>query len=111
MGRDQWADVGMFMQTIMLLAREHGLHTCAQEAWASWHATISEYLQLPAEQMVFCGMAMGFRDEAAPINQLRTQRAALEEFATLQGFDQGQRHSPDGLQESERWAGESPPAR
>jgi nitroreductase len=87
MGIDQWADVGMFMQTIMLLAREHGLHTCAQEAWASWHITISEYLQLPAEQMVFCGMALGFRDEAAPINQLRTQRAALEEFATLKGFD------------------------
>ena len=37
MGADQWADVGMFMQSVMLLARERGLHTCPQEAWASWH--------------------------------------------------------------------------
>jgi nitroreductase len=41
MGADQWADVGMFMQNIMLLAREHGLHTCAQEAWASWHRMVA----------------------------------------------------------------------
>ncbi len=86
MGQDQWADVGMFMQNIMLLAREQGLHTCAQEAWAVWHRTVGEFLQLPAEQMLFCGMALGYRDEKAPINSLRTDRAALEEFATLRGF-------------------------
>ncbi|MGH8178945.1 MAG: nitroreductase [Steroidobacter sp.] len=87
MGADQWADLGMFMQNIMLLAREQGLHTCAQEAWAVWHRTVGEFLRLPAEQMLFCGMALGYRDENAPINSLRTDRAALEEFATLRGFD------------------------
>lgn len=86
MGQDQWADIGMFMQSIMLLAREHGLHTCAQEAWAVWHKTVAEYLSLPPEQMLFCGLALGYRDESAPINTLRTDRAPLEEFAVLRGF-------------------------
>jgi nitroreductase len=74
------------MQTVMLLAREHGLHTCAQEAWSVWHPTVGEFLELPSELMIFAGMALGFRDESAPINRLRTDRASLEEFATLRGF-------------------------
>jgi nitroreductase len=86
MGVGQWADLGMFMQNIMLLAREHGLHTCAQEAWAVWHKSIESYLAMPPQLMLFCGMALGFRDEAAPINRLRTERAALTEFATLRGL-------------------------
>jgi len=87
MGVDQWADLGMFMQNIMLLAREHGLHTCAQEAWAIWYRTIGEFLQLPADRMFFCGMALGYMDEEAAVNSLRTERARLEEFATLRGFE------------------------
>lgn len=81
MGADQWADVGMFMQSVMLLARERGLHTCPQEAWASWHRTVTEFLGVPAELMLFCGLAIGYRDESAPINRLRTDRAPVEEFA------------------------------
>jgi nitroreductase len=87
MGVDQWADVGMFMQNVMLLAREHGLHTCPQEYWAGWYKTVTEFLQVPAELMLFCGMGLGYRDEAAPINRLRTDRVALEEFVTLRGFE------------------------
>jgi len=87
MGQDQWADVGMFMQNIMLLAREHGLHTCAQEAWAIWHKSVAEFLQLPADHMLFCGMALGYSDDSATANKLRTERAQLAEFATLRGFD------------------------
>jgi nitroreductase len=83
MGADQWADVGMFMQNVMLLAREHGLHTCAQESWASWHRTVTEFLGLPPELMLFCGLSIGFRDDAAPINRLRTDRAPIEEFVTF----------------------------
>lgn len=86
MGPPQWADVGMFMQSVMLLAREHGLDTCPQEAWSAWHRTVGEFLRVPAELMLFAGMALGFRDEDAPINRLRTDRAAVEEFAALQGF-------------------------
>ena len=86
MGPPQWSDVGMYMQTVMLLAREHGLHTCAQEAWSVWYRTVGEFLNLPPELMLFSGMALGHRDESAPINTLRTDRAPLEEFADLRGF-------------------------
>jgi len=86
LGPPQWADVGIYLQSVMLLAREHGLDTCAQEAWSVWHRTVGEYLSLPPEQMLFCGMALGFRDESAPINRLRTERVALDEFADLRGF-------------------------
>jgi nitroreductase len=86
MGSPQWADLGMYLQTVMLLAREHGLHTCPQEAWAVWHAAVSEFLGLPPELMLFCGLALGYRDESAPINALRTERAPLSEYATLLGF-------------------------
>jgi nitroreductase len=86
MGPPQWSDVGMFMQNVMLLAREHGLHTCAQEAWSHWAKSVSAFLQLPPELMLFSGMALGQRDEQHPINRLRTARAPLEEFASLRGF-------------------------
>jgi nitroreductase len=74
------------MQTVMLLARERGLHSCAQEAWSVWHPTIESFLQLPPELMVFSGMALGYRDDSAAINSLRTERAALEAIASLKGF-------------------------
>jgi nitroreductase len=86
MGPPQWSDVGMYMQSVMLLAREHGLDTCAQEAWSVWHRTVGEFLRLPPELLLFAGMALGYRDESAPINRLRTDRAPLEEFAELRGF-------------------------
>lgn len=86
MGMDQWADLGMFVQSVMLVARQHGLHTCAQEAWAIWHKTVSEFVGMPPELMLFCGMGLGYMDEAAPINRLRTDRAPLEEWAHLSGF-------------------------
>ena len=85
MGPPQWADLGMYMQSVMLLAREQGLHTCPQEAWAVWHEAVTQFLSLPPELMLFSGMALGHRDESAPINSLRTNRARLEDFASLQG--------------------------
>jgi nitroreductase len=86
LGPPQWSDVGMYMQSVMLLAREHGLDTCAQEAWSVWHRTVGDYLGLPPELMLFSGMALGYRDESAPINRLRTERAPLEDVASLRGF-------------------------
>ena len=83
----QWSDLGMFIQTIMLLAREYGLHTCGQEAWAVWSPSLHDYLGLPDSDMLFCGMAIGYMDEASPINGLRTERAPLKEFSTWRGFD------------------------
>jgi nitroreductase len=86
MQQGQWADLGMFMQSIMLLAREHGLHTCPQEAWSIWYKTIGEFFSIPAELMLFCGMGIGYIDEKHPINKLRTERAPLDEFATFAGI-------------------------
>lgn len=86
MGLGQWSDLGMFIQSVMLAAREHGLHTAPQEAWAIWYKTVSEFVEMPEQLMLFCGLGLGYMDESAPINQLRTDRAPLEEFATLSGF-------------------------
>lgn len=86
MGSAQWSDLGMFMQSIMLLAREHDLHTCPQESWSGWYREVTEAIALPAERMLFSGIAVGYQDESAPINRLRTTRAPLEEFASFRGF-------------------------
>ena len=86
-GVAQWADIGGLLQTVMLLARGHGLHTCPQQAWVSWHKTMRGFLGLPENLMIYSGMALGHADEAAPINNWRSPRAPLEDFATFSGFD------------------------
>jgi nitroreductase len=86
LGKPQWADVGMFMQTLMLLAVEKGLSTCAQEFWARFPATVGRHLQLPEDHMLFSGMALGYADESAPINNWRTRRDPLEVWCDLKGF-------------------------
>jgi nitroreductase len=86
MGAPQWSDLGGFIQNISLLARACGLHTCAQEAWTSWHKTVSAFLKLPAERILFCGIALGVADEEAPINHWRSEREPVEAFAKFEGF-------------------------
>jgi nitroreductase len=86
-GLAQWADIGGLLQTVTLLARGHGLHTCPQQAWVSWHRTMRDFLALPDHLMVYSGMALGYADEAAPINGWRSPRAPLDDFATFSGFD------------------------
>ena len=85
--RPQWAHLGMFIQTIMLLAGERGLGTCAQESWAAVHATASDCLELPPERMLYCGLALGWPDRNHPINSFRTEREPLAGFARFRGFD------------------------
>jgi nitroreductase len=84
--RPQWAHLGMFIQTIMLLAQERGLGTVPQEAWAAMHSTVSDFLGLPAPRMLYCGLALGYEDEEHPINRFRTAREPVESFATFRGF-------------------------
>jgi nitroreductase len=86
MGPPQWSDLGMFVQTVMLLARGEGLHTCGIEAWTHWHKTVSACLDLPDEHMLFCGMALGYADPAAPINAWRAPRDGVDGFAAFFGF-------------------------
>ena len=83
MGPPQWSDLGMFLQTFMLLAEEAGLATCAQEAWATHAEAVTELLGLPDELMVFCGVAIGHADTAAPVNSLRSERLELDRFVTV----------------------------
>ena len=86
LGPPQWADLGMYMQSVMLLAVERGLATCPQEAWANFAGLVELTLGLPDELMVFAGMALGYADEAALIDALVTAREPLEAFAELRGF-------------------------
>ncbi len=83
----QWADLGGYIQTIMVLARAYGLDTCPQEAWITWQRTMRAFLGLPAEAMLFCGMALGYADASAPINSWRSTREPVETFATFEGFE------------------------
>jgi nitroreductase len=87
LGPPQWSDLGMYMQTVMLLAVERGLDTCAQEFWARYHGTVGRFIGLPEDHMLFSGMALGYRDEAAPINAWRTRRDPFETWAEMSGFD------------------------
>lgn len=93
--RDQeqaaWLDLGMFLQTTMLAAVGHGLGTCAQQSFARYHQVIREHLEIPDNEIVVCGMSLGFPDPGAPANQLRTTREPVSAFARFVGFE-----DPDG---------------
>ena len=83
MGRPQWSDLGMFLQTFMLLAREAGLDTCPQEAWAMKQESVTAFVEAPDELMLFCGMAIGYQDESEKVNELRTSRRPVEDWAVF----------------------------
>ena len=83
MGPPQWSDLGMFLQTFMLLAQEAGLDTCPQEAWASRPETVSRFVEAPGELMLFCGVAIGHQDPGAAVNRLVADRECVENFATF----------------------------
>jgi nitroreductase len=80
-GPPQWSDCGMMLQTLMLL--EAGLDSCAQEAWSILPKTVARELSVPDELMLFTGMAIGYRDPAAPVNLWEVPRAPLDEVATF----------------------------
>ncbi|WP_228243448.1 nitroreductase [Porphyrobacter sp. GA68] len=86
MGPPQWSDIGMWLMTIMLLCREEGLDTCPQEAWAVYSPQIREVVAIPEDHTLFCGLAIGYRDPQAPVNNFPVQRAALEEAVRWEGW-------------------------
>jgi nitroreductase len=83
MGPPQWSDLGMLLQTAMLLFEEAGLGTCAQEAWSRWPITVADFVGAPAEMMLFCGMAIGHPDTTAAVNTLRADRAPATEVISI----------------------------
>lgn len=80
LGQGSWLDYGMFLQNVMLAAEARGLATCPQAAWIDYHRIIGEHLQLPPNEQVVCGIALGFADPDAPENALVSERAELAEF-------------------------------
>lgn len=83
MGNGQWIDSGIFLGNLMLMAREEGLHTCPQAAFARYQKIVRRELALPANEVVLCGLAVGYADPAEVPNNLVTQRATVEEFAVF----------------------------
>lgn len=83
LARPQWSDVGMYLQTVMLLLRAEGLHSCTQMAWAKFHTAVADVLTPPDGLVLFCGMSIGFEDPAAALP--RTGRAPLAETVTFVG--------------------------
>ncbi|MFC4112879.1 nitroreductase [Nonomuraea zeae] len=81
MGRPQWADVGMYLQTVMLLLRAEGLHSCPQMAWSVYRTTVAELLAPPDDLILYCGMSIGYEDTTT--HHPRTGRAPLEETVTF----------------------------
>jgi nitroreductase len=81
MGRAQWADLGMYLQTVMLLLRAEGLHSCPQLAWSVYRRSVAEVVTPPADLMLFCGMSIGRADPSAPV--VRIERAPLAETVTF----------------------------
>ncbi len=87
LGPSQWADLGGYINTLAILARGYGLDTCPQLYWIRLYKVIGDFLKLPAEQMLYCGIGIGYRDRNHPVNQIRSERADLKEFCTFLGFE------------------------
>lgn len=81
LGRPQWADLGMYLQTVMLLLRAEGLHSCPQMAWSQVRETVADIVSPPDHLMLFCGMSIGYEDPA--VEYIRTGRASLDETVTF----------------------------
>ncbi|MGH6623143.1 MAG: nitroreductase, partial [Burkholderiaceae bacterium] len=81
MEQGSWLDYGMFMQNIMIAARARGLDTCPQAAFAQFPRLISDHLQIPENEMVVCGMALGYADMSKVENSLETEREPVAGFA------------------------------
>ena len=83
LSQGQWMDLGMFIQTLMLLFEDRGIATCAQGYWTGLHQTLANHINPPEELMLACGMAVGYADPTAPINGLRSDREPVEAFTTF----------------------------
>jgi nitroreductase len=82
LNRGSLMDYGMFLQNIMVAARGHGLHTCPQAAWNGFAKIILPHIGASADEMLVCGMALGYADESALVNTFHTPRVSAEEFTT-----------------------------
>ena len=82
MGRGSLVDYGMFLQNIMVAARGHGLHTCPQAAWNDYVSIIRPHIGASDQEMLVCGMSLGYADPDALVNTFHTPRVPVESFTT-----------------------------
>ena len=80
MGRGSLVDVGMFLQNIMVAAKGHGLDTCQQAAWNGFSKIIMPHIGAPDNEMLICGIALGYADPADKVNSFHTPRVPAAEF-------------------------------
>jgi nitroreductase len=80
MASGSYIDYGMFLQSIALAARARGLHTCAQASIAEVPQIVCEHLNVPPDEMVLCGMALGYADPDAVVNEFSPKRQDVEAF-------------------------------
>ena len=78
-----WLDYGMFLQNIMVAARQFGLETCPQAAFLIFHDVLQKRLRIPADQTIVCGMALGYPDPSDKVNTFAPDRMAAGEFVTF----------------------------
>lgn len=82
-----WLDLGIFLGSLTIAARGRGLDTCPQAAFADFHTLIRPLLGIPREQVIICGLALGYADTDALVNRLTTERAPVGDFARFLGFE------------------------
>ena len=80
MGRGSLVDYGMFLQNLMLAARAYGLHTCPQAAWNHFGKIILPHIGAGPDEMLVCGMALGYADDKDIVNTFHTPRVPVAEF-------------------------------
>lgn len=81
--KGSWLDLGMFLENVMVAARGRDLHTCPQAAFAPYHKQLRPILGMADEEVLVCGMAIGYEDASAPENALRSERAPLEDWVVF----------------------------
>lgn len=84
--RGSWLDYGMFLQNIMLAAKARGLDTCPQISFVKYHEVIRSLLPIPENEIVVCGMSIGYADSTDNVNSLRLPREPIEAFTSFFGF-------------------------
>lgn len=82
MERNQWAHLGMFMQSVALAAHARGLGTCMQEYWTLARTSLHAHFDLDDDEILYCGMSLGWPDRDAPVNDLRSERIEVDDFTT-----------------------------
>ncbi|MCO5065517.1 MAG: nitroreductase [Rhizobiaceae bacterium] len=80
LNKGSWIDLGMMLENVMIAARGRGLHTCPQAAFAPYHKQIRPIIGMGDEEILVCGIALGYEDTTKPENQFRSERAPLEEW-------------------------------